>query len=190
MLAAFLTGLGLAVPAGLNAYIPLLVVALANRFTGGIDLDSPYDLISSNAGIGIVILLLTIEIFVDKVPGIDHLNDLIQSAIRPPAGAALMMAATSSTSLSPVIALIAGLACAAAVHAVKSASRPMVTMTTGGMGNPIISMGEDGLAAATSVIAIVAPYIAIAPVLAVFGSSAWAARRMRRSHLDRGQITP
>lgn len=180
MATAFLTGLGLAVPAGLNAYIPLLIVAIANRFTGGIELDAPYDLISSNAGIVALIVLLTVEIVVDKIPGLDHLNDLIHSAIRPPAGAALMMAATSSTNLSPVIALVVGLACAAGIHAIKSAARPLVTMTTGGIGNPLVSMGEDGLAALTAIVAIVAPLFVILPIIAVIASSLWATRRLQR----------
>jgi hypothetical protein len=179
VVAAFLTGLGLAVPAGLNAYIPLLVVAIASRFTGGIELDEPYDLISTNAGIGLLVLLLTVEIVVDKVPGLDHMNDLVHSVIRPPAGAALMMAATSSTDLNPVLALFVGLGCAGAMHAIKAAARPMVTVTTGGIGNPLISMGEDGLAAITAVIAIFAPYFVILPLLLVLGSSLWTLRRLR-----------
>lgn len=180
LLAAFLTGLGLAVPAGLNAYIPLLVVAIANRFTGGIELDAPYDLISSNLGIGLLVLLLTVEIVIDKVPGLDHINDLLHSAIRPPAGAALMMAATAPTDLSPVIALLVGLGCAGAIHAIKSAARPMVTVSTGGIANPLVSMGEDGLAAVTAIIAVLAPFFVVLPLLLLLGSSLWVWRRLRR----------
>ena len=180
MVAAFLTGLGLAVPAGLNAYIPLLVVAIAHRFTGGIELDAPYDLVSSNMGIGLIVLLLTVEIVVDKIPGLDHVNDLFHSVIRPPAGAALMMAATSSSDLNPVIALIVGLSFAGAIHGIKSATRPMVTVTTGGIGNPLVSTGEDGLAAITSVVAIFAPLLVVFPLLLLLGTSLWTMRRLRQ----------
>lgn len=174
---AFLTGLGLAAPAGLNAYLPLLIVALAHRFTGGIELDSPYDLVSSNWGIALLVLLLTIEIVVDKVPGLDHLNDLINSAIRPPAGAALMMAATADTELNPVIALLIGLICAGAVHAFKAAVRPAITITTGGMGNSIVSVGEDVLAAITAIIAIAAPFLVIVALIVLAALSFWSKRR-------------
>ena len=44
---AILTGIGLAAPAGLNAYIPLLVLALADRVTTRITLTAPYDALSS-----------------------------------------------------------------------------------------------------------------------------------------------
>jgi len=65
---AILTGLGLAAPAGLNAYIPLLALALADRATTLVTLEAPYDALSSNLGIAILIVLLTIEVAVDKIP--------------------------------------------------------------------------------------------------------------------------
>jgi hypothetical protein len=178
---AFLTGLGLAAPAGLNAYLPLLIVALAHRFTGGIVLDSPYDLISTNWGIALLLLLLTVELVVDKVPGVDHLNDLINSAIRPPAGAALMMASTSDTDLNPVIALVIGLVIAGAVHAVKAATRPAITVTTGGMGNALVSFGEDMLAATTAIIAIAAPVLVVVALTVLAALLFWSSRRLSLS---------
>ena len=80
---AILTGIGLAAPAGLNAYIPLLVLALADRATTRVTLHAPYDILSSNVGIAILVILLTVEVTVDKIPGVDHVNDLIQSFVTP-----------------------------------------------------------------------------------------------------------
>jgi len=60
----FLTGLGLAAPAGLNAYLPLLIVALVDRFSTKIDLDSPFDFLGSNWGIVILTVLVTVEVVV------------------------------------------------------------------------------------------------------------------------------
>ena len=92
---AILTGIGLAAPAGLNAYIPLLALALADRATTLVTLHAPYDALSSNTGIAILILLLTIEVTVDKIPGVDHVNDIIQSFVRPAAGAIVALASTT-----------------------------------------------------------------------------------------------
>ncbi len=44
---ALLTGFGLAGAAGLNAYLPLLIVALAGRFTDWIRLSPPFDALTS-----------------------------------------------------------------------------------------------------------------------------------------------
>jgi hypothetical protein len=163
---AVLTGLGLAPPAGLNAYIPLLMLALADRFTNQVTLESPYDFISSIPGIAILMVLLTIEIVADKIPGIDHANDLLQSAVRPAAGAFLMMASTShGDALNPFTAMVIGLILAAGVHGFKATARPIVTVSTGGLGNPVISMVEDGIAFIVSLMAILAPIVAIFLIL-------------------------
>lgn len=168
-----LTGLGLAPSAGLNAYIPLLALALADRFTDQITLQRPYDFLSSTGGIVILLLLLTIEIIADKIPGVDHANDLIQSAIRPAAGAISMMAVTNSDrALNPVVAMIAGLLLAGGVHGVKATARPAITVSTGGVGNPVISMLEDAIAAITSVAAILVPLLAIV-LMVLFGLLLW-----------------
>lgn len=154
----FLTGLGLAAPAGLNAYLPLLIAALVDRFSSRIDLDSPFDFLGSTWGIVILTFLVTVEVVVDKIPGIDHLNDLIQSVVRPASGAFLMMAANSDGGgLNPAGAMVIGLVVAGGVHAVKAISRPAVTVTTGGLGNPIVSLAEDGLAVITAATAVLLP---------------------------------
>jgi len=154
----FLTGLGLAAPAGLNAYLPLLIAALVDRFSSRIDLDRPFDFLSSTWGIVILTGLVTVEVVVDKIPGIDHLNDLFQSVVRPASGAFLMMAANSDGGgLNPVGAMVIGLVIAGAVHAVKAISRPAVTVTTGGLGNPLVSLAEDGIAVLTAMTAVLLP---------------------------------
>ncbi len=175
MESALLSGIGLAAPAGLNAYIPLLVLALADRFSSLVTLDAPYDFLSSFWGITILLLLLTIELVADKVPGVDHANDLVQTAIRPAAGAVLVMAQSASSDVGDVnsaIALFIGLLTAGAVHSAKASVRPAVTVATGGVGNPIVSMLEDIVATVTSIIAIVLPLVLIL-VLPLFAIGLW-----------------
>ncbi len=178
---AFLTGIGLAAPAGLNAYLPLLLLALADRITDRITLDQPYDFLSSGWGIAVITFLLTVEVIADKIPGIDHGNDLIQSAIRPAAGATLMMASTSDgSSLNPVVAMLVGLVTAGSVHAAKATSRPAITLSTGGLGNPLVSLVEDGVALVTGLVAIIAPVLVLVPLVAFFALLLYAYRRFRR----------
>ncbi|HEX5498965.1 MAG TPA: DUF4126 domain-containing protein [Thermomicrobiales bacterium] len=164
---ALLTGLGLAAPAGLNAYLPLLILALSARFSDKVRLNPPYDVLASWPVIIVLVILLTIEVVVDKIPGLDHVNDLIQTVIRPAAGAILMLAATGVVGLSPAIAIVVGLLAAGSVHAAKATARPAVTLGTAGMFNPIVSVGEDAAAAIASVIAIFAPLLVLV-VLALF----------------------
>jgi hypothetical protein len=175
-----LTGVGLAMPAGLNAYIPLLAVALADRYTGLIHLAEPYDLISSPLAIVIITGLLLIELLADKVPLVDHVNDLIQSAIRPSTGAVLLMASTDAVeSINPVAAMILGLIVAGGVHTAKTSFRPLVTATTGGLGNPVVSTAEDGAAIGMTVIALVAPILVLVVIILLFAMLLSIARRRR-----------
>lgn len=160
-----LTGFGLASGAGLNAYLPLLILALADRFTNVIDLDTPWDILSSFWGLVILLLILPIELIADKIPRIDHTNDLLHSVIRPGAGAVGFMAVSSEVdNFQMVIAFILGLVIAGAVHWVKSSSRPQITRTTRGIGNPLVSIFEDGLAIVFAILAVFLPVGIIAAV--------------------------
>ena len=180
-----LTGLGLALPAGLNAYIPLLAVALADRYTGLIQLAGPYGALSSPLAIAILAVLLGIEVLADKIPVVDHVNDLIQSVIRPAAGAVLLMASTDAVrSFNPVVAMLLGLAVAGGVHTAKASFRPIVTATTGGLGNPLVSSVEDGAAIGLTVVALVAPIlIGVVLTLLAVALVLWFRRRRARRAL-------
>jgi hypothetical protein len=185
----FLTGLGLAGPAGLNAYIPLLVLALSDRLTERVNLGSPYDFLSSNAGIAIILLLLTVELFVDKIPGVDHFNDMVQTVVRPASGGLIMMStSTSGGSTNAVVAMVLGLLVAGGVHAAKTIGRPAVTVSTGGIGNPIISMAEDAIALIASILAIVLPILGFA-IFVVLGLGLVVIFRSVRDRLGRRRPT-
>lgn len=152
---------GLSASAGLNAYLPLFILALTGRFFPGLlTLNEPYDVLTSWWVIGVLGVLLVIEILVDKIPAVDTVNDVIGTVIRPAAGALLFAASTNAVSgIDPVLAVIAGLLVSGGVHAAKATARPFVTATTAGIGNPIISTVEDVIAFVTSVLAILLPVL-------------------------------
>lgn len=155
---------GLSSSAGLNAYIPLLMVALAARFPLDnplVKLQAPYDLMGSWWAIGLLAVLLVVEIVADKIPAVDTVNDGIQTFVRPAAGAILFAgSANVITDIHPILALGAGLLVAGGVHATKTAARPVVTVSTAGVGNPIVSTLEDIVAFVVSLLALVLPIIA------------------------------
>lgn len=177
------TAFGLSTSAGLNAYIPLLVVALLARFTSLVTLNEPYDALSSWWVIGALAVLLTIEILVDKVPAADTVNDVIQTFIRPAAGAILFAATTNAVGLNAVLAAICGVILAGGVHVVKAGGRPVVAATTAGVGNPIVSTVEDIVSFVTSVLAIVAPFLVAALIMIALALFTWwyVRRRQRRA---------
>ena len=161
-----LAGCALAASAGLNAYIPLLVLAIAGRATDKVDLVRPYGFLGSLGGILIILGLLTIDLIVDKIPRLDYFNDLVQSIIRPAAGALALMAITRASSpVNPLVAMIIGLILGGGVHVYKMLNRPPITEATHGLGNPFVSMIADALAAITSILAVLLPILGAAAVV-------------------------
>jgi uncharacterized membrane protein len=157
-----LTGMGLSAAAGLNAYIPFLVVALAARFTDIITLPTNLTWIESGWAIGIGSVLLLTEIVLDKIPAVDTINDAVQTFIRPSMGG-LMVAATSAAEQAdqstwmahnPWVGVVLGVVVSGLVHA-----------GTLGMGTPVVSTVEDSASLGLSLIAILVPVLVIAALI-------------------------
>lgn len=176
---------GLSASAGLNAYIPLLVVALLARFTNLVKLQQPWDALASWWIIGLLVVLSLIEFFADKVPAVNHINDIIQTFIRPTAGAIVFAASANVlTEVSPILSLACGLLVAGSVHAVKSAMiRPAVTATTAGAGNVPVSMLEDVVSTIVSVLSVLVPIFVMVFLIILI---AWiiSNRQRRKSYQD------
>jgi len=104
------TAFGLSASAGLNAYIPLLVIALLSKFTNLINLRAPWDTLENWWVIGVLVILCGVEFFADKFPAVNHANDVIQTLVRPVAGAFLFAASAKIiTDVHPVLAMVMGL---------------------------------------------------------------------------------
>jgi ABC-type Co2+ transport system permease subunit len=178
---------GLSASAGLNAYIPLLVVALLGKFTNIITLSSPWDTLESWWVIGVLVVLSGVEFFADKIPVVNHINDIIQTVIRPVAGAIVFAASAQIiTDIHPVLAMVMGLIVAGTVHAVKSlAVRPAVTATTAGVGNVPVSIAEDVISTLLSIIAAITPVLIA--VLLVLGGALLILWIWRRTNRERGK---
>jgi hypothetical protein len=126
-------------------------------------------------------VLLLIEMTVDKIPAADTVNDIIHTVIRPAAGAILFAAnANVITDIHPVLALACGLLLAGGVHAVKATARPVVTATTAGIGNPLVSVLEDVVAIVVSVLSVLIPILAAMIVILVLATVGWLWWRRRK----------
>ena len=181
-LSSIFTAFGLSASAGLNAYLPLLVVALAARYTTLIDLNKPWDVMTSGWVIGALAVLLLIEMTVDKIPAVDSLNDIIQTIGRPVAGAILFAAGSGVVGdMHPVLAVMAGLLLAGSVHAAKTVARPAVTATTGGTGNWLVSIIEDILALMSAILAILLPILIGLTIIFLLVALLWWRNRHRVS---------
>ncbi|MFI7045070.1 DUF4126 domain-containing protein [Streptosporangium sandarakinum] len=187
MLAA-LTGLGLSTAAGLNAYIPLLVVGVLANLTDEVRLPNEFAWLSNGWVLAIIGVLLLAEIVLDKVPAVDSVNDMIQTVVRPASGGVVFSATEAAARLdgstwmshNPWLSWVLGIAIALAVHLMKSTARPVVNVSTAGVGAPVVSTLEDAGSLGMSLVAVFLPVLVIVAVaiLALFGW--WAIRKVRR----------
>lgn len=188
---AALTGMGLSAAAGLNAYIPFLIVALLARFTDVITLPFGMEWMESWWAIGIGAVLLLTELTLDKVPAVDSINDAVQTFIRPTMGG-LMGAATAGASTldestwmqeNAWVGVLLGVIVAGLVHTGKAASRPVINAGTAGFGAPVASTAEDGAAVGIALVAIFVPLLVILVLVVLAAALVWvlsAWRRLRR----------
>ena len=185
LLLGVFTAFGLSASAGLNAYIPLLVVGVIAHYTDWITLNDPWNLLTNPWILIVLGILVIIEMLADKIPAVNHINDAIQTFIRPTAGAiAFAASAKVITDVHPVLALICGLLVAGSVHAVKAvAVRPVVTATTGGAGNIPVSIAEDIFSTVMSILAIVVPIlVGVLLILMVVLLLQWRQRRREKAN--------
>ena len=186
-----LTGAGLALSAGLNAYIPLLVLGVLARYTPLVVLSDSWAWLISPWSLGVLGLLLVVEIVADKLPSVDHLNDLAQTVVRPAAGGiAFATSAASQThgaaaeavplDLPGPLLIVLGVLLALAAHVVKAVARPAVNLSTAGAGAPVASVVEDVASSTLAVLAILVPVFVVVFVLALAAVAVTAVRQRRR----------
>ncbi len=183
-----LSAFGLSAATGLNAYLPLLIVGLLARFTDLVTLRTPWNTLEHPAVLIALGVLLVIEMTVDKIPAVDTVNDAIQTFIRPAAGALLFAASANAvTDVSPALAMICGLLMAGGVHAAKATARPVITATTMGVANPIVSVAEDVVSGVTTVVSILLPAVAAVFVVLLPALFVWWYLRRRRSRSQKAE---
>lgn len=157
-----LLGLGLASATGLRTFLPLLMLALAAKFElFGIRLIDQMDWLVSWPAVATLATATVAEFAGDKIPAIDHVLNAIGYITRPVAGA--VAAGSVFWAVDPTAAAIAGIIVGApaalAFNAAQTGVRVGSTTTTGGLGNPIVSLIEDVLAVVTVIVAFLAPVL-------------------------------
>lgn len=191
----FLTGSGLAAAAGMNAYIPMLVVGLANGFfPDALALPEGWVWISNGWVLGILAVLLVVEMVADKIPAVDSVNDVIQTIVRPTAGGLVFGSSSTASTVAVTVPaeffasqqwvpIVIGAVIALTVHAGKTAMRPAANVATAGFAAPVVSTIEDVGAVGMSLLAIVAPILVLLALalLGLLGWSIWRTARRRRN---------
>lgn len=173
MIPTLLSGVGLSASAGLNAYLPLLIFALADLASERISTSGPLDFLSSPIGIIIILLLLPVELLADKVPKLDQASDRIHMFVRPLSAVVVMSAVWSDDEPFPwIIGVVIAAFVAGGVSAVKTRVRPRITTASHGLANPFASMAEDVVSGIGAIVAVFWPWFTFV-TLPVLGLALW-----------------
>ncbi len=186
-----LTGAGLALSAGLNAYIPLIALGLLARSSPLVELPDGWDWLTDPWVLGILGVLFAVEVVADKVPSVDHLNDIVQTVVRPTSGGLVFAAGSAAVTpairdpadpvtSSAVVPIVLGVGLALLVHLAKAATRPVVNLSTAGTGAPVMSVVEDITSFTLALLAILVPVLVVVFIAALAAVTTGAVRRRRR----------
>ncbi len=173
------TAFGLSGAAGLNAWIPLFATGLLDR-TGAIDIAAPYDKLSSTWVLIVLAALMVLDIIGDKVPVIDSVLHAAGTVVHPVAGAILFAGQAGLDNVPTAVSLASGALIAGTLHATRATARPVVTGTTAGVGNPVVSLVEDIGSIGLVIVAVVLPILALLLVAGALVGVVVAFRRVRR----------
>jgi len=161
-------GVGLAACAGLRAFLPLLVVGAAGR-AGMLPMSDAFQWLTSTPALVVFAVAVVSEILADKIPLVDSALDVVQTFVKPVAGTVLV--ASLVTDLSPlhatVLGIVTGGVAAGAVQTLKAKTRVVSTLSTAGIANPMLSIGEDAGSLVGSVLSILLWPLALAAAAAV-----------------------
>ncbi|NUU19084.1 DUF4126 domain-containing protein [Cellulomonas humilata] len=190
-----LTGTGLATAAGLNAYIPLLVIGALARWTDLMDTPAGWEWLTNGWVLAVLAVLLALEVVADKIPGVDSVNDIVQTVVRPVAGGIAFGAGSSSQTAVVTdpqafvesgqwVPIVIGIVLALVVHGAKATVRPVVNVTTLGAGAPVVSTVEDVTSVGLSFAAILAPLLVLVALVGLVLVWIRFRRRRRRGELS------
>ncbi|THD66681.1 DUF4126 domain-containing protein [Robertkochia marina] len=180
LLMSIFLGIGLAAATGFRIFLPLFALSLAAHFDWWI-LNEQWAWLGSTAAVLTFGFAMLAEILAYYIPWVDNLLDTIAVPLAGIAGTAIMVATMGD--VSPLItwslAIIAGGGTAAAVKGATASSRLTSSVTTAGLGNPVVSTVETGGAVTMSILSFIAPVIAGIAAIFILGSLFWIYRKLR-----------
>ena len=186
-----MTGFGLATAAGLNAYIPMLLMGLLGRFTNLVNLPVGWSWMENGWVITVLAVLLAVEIVADKIPALDSINDAVQTFVRPTSGGIVFGSGTAAQTAAisdPAefartgqwVPVAIGVVTALVVHLTKTAVRPAANVATAGVAAPVLSTLEDITSVSLTFVAILIPALVLIILIALIWAAVWLLRRRRR----------
>jgi Domain of unknown function (DUF4126) len=176
---SILIGIGLAAATGFRVFVPLLVTCLAAR-ADILPLNETFGWLDSDAALVALGAATGLEAAAYLIPGLGHLLDVVATPAAVMAGAVVTASVTGDLPPFMVWSLAAiGGGTAGVVQVGSVVARGASTLTTGGLANPLVGLGELAGSVVVSLVSILVP-LGAAVVLAALLVIVVRRRRRRR----------
>ncbi len=174
-------GVALAASCGFRVFVPLLVVAFAVRL-GGVHVNESLEWIGSDIALWCLGCATLAELLGYYIPWVDNALDTITGPLALVAGTIIMsgMLPDLPGYMQWGVGIVGGAGAAGAVQAGTTALRGGSSVTTGGVANPVVSTAENIMATVGSLLAVVAPVLALLGLLGLIAVAAVIVRKIRR----------
>ena len=130
---------------GLRLYAVVFLTGMAG-YLGWVDLPAGLKILQSPVMLGASGLMLFVEFFADKIPGLDSLWDMVHTVVRIPAGAALAASVFGADQASwAMAAALMGGTLAATSHVAKATTRAALNTSPEPFSNIAMSLLGDSV---------------------------------------------
>jgi len=181
-------GVALAAAAGMRVFVPLFVLGASARL-GWVPLAIDFEWLATNVGLATLAVAVVLEVGAYYLPWVDNLLDMATGPLALISGFTAFAAVT--TELPPEfrwgLAVVAGGGTAGVVQGLTSLTRLKSTAMTAGLANPLVATLELFGSLTTSVLAVVAPVIALVLIVVIVLGIRRAAGAARTGSRARGK---
>ena len=171
---ALCMGLGLAAASGFRVFLPPFLLSIAVRADAvEVNLaETPFEYFDSNIAVILLGVATLAELSAYYVPWVDNLLDTIASPAAVVAGTgmtAIVLEGNTDSVIQWSLAIIAGGGVTAVVQSATVVTRGISTTLTAGLGNPVVSTGENIASVILALVAMVLPILAALLVAIIVG---------------------
>jgi len=182
LLMAILIGVGLSAAVGFRVFTPLLITSIAEK-ADMVQLAEGFSWIGTTPALVAFLVATILEITSSYIPFVDQVMKVLATPVAIVAG--ILLTASFIGEMEPLltwsISIIAGGSTATVSQLTTTSIKGASTITTGGMGNFLVSIAEGIGALAMSIVSILLPFLALIFVLVLFIAFIFIVRRIKKT---------
>lgn len=162
-------GIGLSAAAGFRIFLPMFLISLSS-YMGWVPVSEGFEWLSGLTGLISTGIATVIEILSYYIPIVDNFLDTLSVPLATVAGSVIFASQLGDISGVPewVLTIIAGGGTAATISTGFAKLRTVSSLTTSGVGNPIVSTVENVGAGIMTFLALFVPILAVLLIIVTF----------------------